>query len=45
MNVLVADTSVLFREGVKSVLTHKYDNLTFKEVDCDLDFKKAIKKF
>ncbi|MDE0771030.1 MAG: response regulator transcription factor [Salibacteraceae bacterium] len=44
MNVLVADTSVLFREGVKSVLAHKYDNLTFKEVDCDSDFKKALKK-
>lgn len=44
MNVLVADTSVLFREGVKSVLSHKYDNLTFKEVDCDSDFKKALKK-
>ena len=42
MNVLVADTSVLFREGVKSVLTHKYDNLTFKEVDCDLALKKEV---
>ena len=42
MNVLVADTSVLFREGVKSVLAHKYSDLSFREVDCDADFKVAL---
>jgi len=42
MNVLVADTSVLFREGVKSVIAHKYSDLSFREVFCDADFKVAL---
>lgn len=44
MNILVADTSVLFREGVKSVLSHRYDKLTFKEVDSDVDFNNALQE-
>ncbi len=44
MKVLVADTSVLFREGVKSVLGHKYSELIFDEVSCDDDFKVALQE-
>ena len=42
MEVLVADTSVLFREGVKSVLSHRFEDLSFFEVECDEDFKSAL---
>ncbi len=44
MNVLVADTSVLFREGVKSVLSHKFRELIFVEAECDKTFNTALKK-
>lgn len=44
MDVLVADTSVLFREGIKAILSHKYSGLNYYETDNAKEFIDCLQR-